>query len=73
MYNVKKSSALAALLVAMPASSLAADDWVIDSQNAWTAATSALANLQIKDGLAVPSGEVATLTPESEAEPQDGA
>lgn len=48
------------LLSLMVVSTAIADDWVIDTQDDWTAATADQSKIEIKDGLAIPTGKTGT-------------
>jgi hypothetical protein len=48
------------ITLAIGTSALADDAWVIDSQDDWVAATAKQSNLEVKEGVAVPSDKVAT-------------
>jgi len=58
---MKNSHLSIALLLSTP-SALLADDWQIQSQEDWEANKSKVENIIIKDGLATPSADTATLT-----------
>ncbi|MCH9724921.1 MAG: hypothetical protein K0U86_08460 [Planctomycetes bacterium] len=62
MNNIKTSLLLTALTTAIGTSAFAADDWVIDTQDDWTAAMAKQSNLEVKDGIAIPSAKVATFS-----------
>ncbi len=51
--------ALALLALVLTTSAWAEENWVIDSQDDWTAAMSEQSHLEIKDGLVVPNDKVA--------------
>ncbi|TWT60612.1 hypothetical protein [Rubinisphaera italica] len=53
---------LALLALVLTTSAWAEDNWVIDSQDDWTAAMSEQSHLEIKDGLVVPNDKVAAFT-----------
>jgi len=63
---MKASFALSTWIMALAATvattAAAADNWVIDTQQEWLAAKAAQSGLEIEDGLAIPTGKVATFT-----------
>jgi len=60
MKYIKTSFLLSILFTAITTSAFAADDWVIDTQADWTAATAEQSKLVFKDGTAIPIDKVAT-------------
>ncbi|QDT99290.1 hypothetical protein V144x_48010 [Gimesia aquarii] len=62
MKNINTFLLLNTLFTAVAVSAFAADDWVIDSQDDWKAATAKQSKLEIKEGTAIPTNKVATFT-----------
>jgi hypothetical protein len=62
MINATKILVASTLVAAISGNALSADAWVIDSQDDWTNAVATQSKLEIKDGLAIPTEQVATLT-----------
>lgn len=62
MNHMKTSLLLSTLITLTITSTVTADDWVIDSQADWKAATAKQSNIELKDGTAIPTDKVATFT-----------
>ncbi|WP_145173963.1 hypothetical protein [Gimesia aquarii] len=62
MKNIQAYFIFSILLTLVVTSTVTADDWVIDSQGDWKAATAKQSKLDVKEGTAIPIDKVATFT-----------